>query len=66
MGNLKLQWSPIHLHMANQQKIIPMGRLHGVIVDIEGAREMADFKVIEIVDDSNLYPHCSGLIGPLT
>jgi len=41
--------------MENQQKIIPMGRLHGVMVDIEGASALDDFEVIEIIDDSNPY-----------
>lgn len=42
--------------MANQQKIIPMGRLQGVTIDIEGASALGDFEVIEIVDDRNPYP----------
>jgi len=42
--------------MVNQQKIIPMGQLLGVIMDIEGARSLADFEVIEILDDNNPYP----------
>ena len=37
MGRPMLQLSPIQLRMANQQKILPMGRLQGVTVDIEGA-----------------------------
>jgi len=32
-----------------------MGHLHGVTIDIEGTRELIDFEVIEIVDDSNPY-----------
>ena len=55
MGRPMLPWSLIHLMMANQQKIIPMGRLQGVTVDIEGASTLADFEVIEIIDDSNPY-----------
>lgn len=39
--------------MANQHQIILMGRLKGVIVDIEGVSTLEDFKVTEIVDDSN-------------
>jgi len=42
--------------MANQQKIVPMGRLQGVTIEIEGASTQIDFEVIEIVDDSNPYP----------
>ena len=46
MGRVTLQWSPIHLRMANQQKIIPMGRPSGVTMDIEGASALANFEVI--------------------
>lgn len=47
--------------MANQQNIISMGRLYGVTVDIEGASALADFEVIEIVDDNNPYPVLHGI-----
>lgn len=33
-----------------------MGRLQGVTVDIEGMSALANFEVIEIVDDNNPYP----------
>jgi len=52
MGRPALQWSPIQLRMENQHKIIPMERLQGVTVDIEGASALTDFEVIEIVDDN--------------
>lgn len=39
--------------MENKQNIILMGRLHGVTIDIEGVRAIADFEVIKIVDDNN-------------
>ena len=61
MGKPKLQWSPIQRCMVNQQKIIPMGHLHGVTVDIEGVRAVADIEFIEIVDDSNPYPTLLGI-----
>lgn len=61
MGRPTLQWSPIQLRMANQQKIFPMGRLQGVIVDIEGASTQTDFEVIEIVDENNPYPVLLGI-----
>lgn len=61
MGRPTLQWSLIQLHMENQQKIIPMVRLYGVTIDIEGASTQDDFEVIEIVDDSNLYPALLGI-----
>lgn len=56
MGRHTLQWSPIQLWMANQQKILPMGRLQGVTVDIEGISMQTNFEVIEIVDHNNPYP----------
>ena len=55
MGRPTLQLSPIQLQMTNQQKIIPMGRLQGITMDIEGASALADFEVINIVDDSKPY-----------
>jgi len=47
--------------MANQQKSLPMGRLQGVTVDIEGASTQMDFEVIEIIDDNNPYPALLGI-----
>ena len=38
-----------------------MGRLQGITIDIEGARVLADFKVIEIVNDKNPYPMLLGI-----
>ena len=38
-----------------------MGRLQGLTVDIEGASVLADFEVIEIVDDNNPYPTLLGI-----
>lgn len=32
-----------------------MGWLQGITVDIDGVSTQTDFKVIEIVDDNNLY-----------
>jgi len=33
-----------------------MGQLLGITVDIEGASTLADFEVIEIINDNNPYP----------
>jgi len=38
-----------------------MGRLQGIIVDIEGVSALANFEVIEIVDDNNPYPVLLGI-----
>jgi len=46
MGRPTLQWSLIQLRMENQHNIIPMGRLHGVTIDIEGASALDNFELI--------------------
>lgn len=51
MGRPMLQWSHIPFHMENQQKIIHMGHLYGVTVDIEGGSTLVDFEVIKVVDN---------------
>ena len=56
MGSPTLEWSPIHLRLANQQNIVPLGRFPSVPVDIDRVSTLADFEVIEIIDDSNPYP----------
>ena len=61
MGKTYLDWSPIHPHLANQEKVLPIGRLSNVIVDVEGLRTYADFEVINIVDDTNPYPALLGI-----
>ena len=61
MGRLALQWSLIQLRMMNQHKIIPMGQLHRVTVDIEGASALVDFEVIKIVDDDHPYTALLGI-----
>ena len=61
MGEPKLEWSPIQLRLANQQKIVPLGRFPSVQVDIDGVSTLADFEVIEIIDDSNPYPALLGI-----
>ena len=55
MGKPHLDWSLVQLRLANQSKVLPIGRLSQVHVDIEGLRTFADFEVINIVDDMNPY-----------
>ena len=55
MGSPKLVRSPIHLRLANQQWVSPLGRLPQVPVDIDGVRSSVDFEVIEIIGDSRPY-----------
>ena len=49
MGTPSLVWSPIQLRLANQQRIVPLGRLLSVPIDIDGVSTLADFEVIEII-----------------
>ena len=61
MGKPKLRYSPVQLRLANQQRVNPMWRLSNVPVDIDGVRSLADFEVIEIIDDSNPFPALLGI-----
>ena len=61
MGKPSLDWSPIQLRLANQQNIVPLGRLLSVPIDIDGVSTLADFEVIEIIDDNNPYPALLGI-----
>ena len=55
MGKHVLSWSPIQLRLENQQKIIPLGRLSGVPINLDGVHTIANFEVIEFIDDNNPY-----------
>jgi hypothetical protein len=55
MRKPKLIWSPVQLRLASHHKIVPIGRLTGVPVNIDGVCSVADFKVIEIMDYSFPY-----------
>ena len=61
MGKPRLDWSPIQLRLANQAKVLPIGRLSNVTVDVKGLRTSADFEFINIVDDTNPYPALLGI-----
>ena len=61
MGSPQLVISPIHLRLANQQRVSPLGHLPQVPVDIDGFHSFADFEVIEIIGDSRLYPALLGI-----
>ena len=39
----------------------PLGRLSNIPVDIDGVRSLADFEVIEIIDDSKPFPALLGI-----
>ena len=61
MGEPKLEWSTIQLRMANQHKIIPLGRLSKMVIDIAGVKVRAEFEVIQIVEDVDPYLALLGL-----
>ena len=46
MGKPSLVWSPIQLRLANQQKIVPLGRFLDLQIDIDGVSTFTDFEVI--------------------
>ena len=66
MNKLRLDWSPIQLRLANQSKVLPIGRLTQVPVEVEGLRTYAEFEVIDIVDDTNPYPALLGIDWAIT
>ena len=61
MGNPTLGQSLVQLHLANQAKVQPIGRVSNLVVDIEGMKTRADFDVIEVVEDGGSYPMLLGI-----
>jgi hypothetical protein len=61
MGEPTLGYSHVQLKLANQNRFLPIGRLKGVTVDLDGVLTKEDFEVIEIVDDTTPYPVLLGL-----
>ena len=61
MNKPQLDWSPIQLRLANHSKVLPIGRLTQVPVEVEGLRTYVNFEVIDIVDDTNPYPTLLGI-----
>ena len=57
MGSPKLSRSPIHLILANQQRVSPLGRLPHVSINIDGVQSFADFEIIEIIVIVDLIQH---------
>ena len=56
-----MDWSLVQLRLGNQEKVLPIGRLSQVSIDIEGLCTFADFEVINIVDDMNPYTALVGI-----
>ena len=61
MGEPTLGYSHFHLKFSNQHRVIPIGRLKGVTIDLDGVCTQSDFEVIEIVDGTTPYPSLLGL-----
>jgi hypothetical protein len=49
------------LKLTNQYRVLPIGRLKGVTIDLDGVCTKTNFEVIEIVDDTTPYPTLFGL-----
>jgi hypothetical protein len=61
MGKPKLVCVPIQLRLMNQPKIVSIGCLTGVPVNIDGVHSMEKFEVIDIMDENQPYPTLMGL-----
>ena len=61
MGKSHLDWPPVQLQLGNQEKVIPISQLSQVPIDIEGLHTFVDFEVINIADDTNIYPALLGI-----
>jgi hypothetical protein len=61
VGKPNLIWSPIHIRLENRHKIVHIGRLLRLPMNIDGTHSVEDFKVIEIVDNSQPYLALMGL-----
>ena len=56
MNKLRLDWYPFQLRIANQLKVLPIGRLTQVPVEFKVLRTYFDSEVIDIVNDTDPYP----------
>jgi hypothetical protein len=61
MGEPTLGYSTVQLNLTNQHRVLPIGRLKGVTIDLDGVYTKADFEFIEIVDDTTPYLTLLGL-----
>jgi hypothetical protein len=56
MGDPTLGYSPVQLKLANKHRVLQIGRLKGVTLDLDGVWTKVDFKVIKIVGGTTPYP----------
>jgi hypothetical protein len=52
MGEPTLGYSHIQLKLENQHRLIPIGQLKGIPVDLDYVHTMGNFEVIDIVDNT--------------
>jgi hypothetical protein len=61
MGEPTLIYSPIQPKLENQHRVLPIGRLKGVTVYLDGVHTKVGFEVIEIMDGTTPYSTFLGL-----
>jgi hypothetical protein len=61
MGEPTLGYSPIQLKLSNHHRLVPIGRLKGIPIDLDGVRTMVEFEFIDIVYNTSPYPSLLGL-----
>jgi hypothetical protein len=61
MGEPTLGYSPVQLKLENKHKLLPIGRLKGVTIYLDGVHTMEYFEVKNIVDGTTPYPTLLGL-----
>jgi hypothetical protein len=61
MGESTLGYSPFQMKLKNECRVLPIVRLKGVTIDLDGVCTMEYFEVIEIVDGTTPYPTLLGL-----
>jgi hypothetical protein len=61
MGEPTLGYSPVHLKLENQHRVLPIKRFKGVTLDLDGVHTMAYLEVIEIIYGTTPYPTLLGL-----
>jgi len=60
MGKPTLGCSPIQLKLENHHRMVPIGILKDMLVDLDSVCTMASFEFIDIVDNTSPYPTLSG------
>jgi hypothetical protein len=61
MGEPTLGYSPIKLKLENHHRVVPIGRLKRILINLDDVCTMEDFEVIDIVDNTSRYLALLGL-----